>query len=141
MTIRRCTSGRLKQRGVRRRATAVLGSLIVLFNVLGAFFMPIAGAAASVDPSPWNIICTANGFTSVGGELPTPGSKGNAGGDHGALCTMCLPMSHAVLAPAPYDNGFALPISWLTATITLPTHDVKAIQLIAARFGRAPPAF
>ena len=80
MTIRRCTSSRLKQRGVRRRATAVLGSLIVLFNVLGAFFMPIAGAAASVDPSPWNIICTANGFTSVGGELPTPGSKGNAGG-------------------------------------------------------------
>lgn len=121
----------------RRRAAAVLGMLVMAFNLWGVALLPAAMAMPAADTVS---VCTGAGMVDIPLDRAGPhGPPAHAGG----LCAFCLPMMHGgagtasdvVLLGAPL--GFVVP-----ARLSGLGHLVPAsAPSTALNAPRAPPSF
>ncbi|WP_374306543.1 DUF2946 family protein [Dongia sp.] len=124
---------------LRRFLTVALGAVLVLFNVLGAFAMPVAQARTGGALSPWDMICSAEGVRDNGASTTEQDGEQKKGTVHGSICTMCLPLAHGALLPSPGADGTLDSLTLETSFLTLAQDQHKPSRWMAVPFGRAPP--
>lgn len=129
---------------IRRLVSALLGLLILSFNIFGGNVLPARAAQAGTAPFAQGlledriVICTATGMVVVDrdGNIIETG----AGTGHGDLCVFCLPLMH---------GGAQAPTSLAVIIVAQPAFvgefspaapaPAKPVRLAGAAAPRAPP--